>query len=379
MITKYEIHLECQCIVQGNKFCKCLKQEMTKSAITQGEFVAQRHIQPRINKMCTLMLFTNLAEPEWISINCHKKIIGDILCMVPRNVATSTNISQQVDLVMFKNQCHLINGKCYHFSWGFQNDISGYQSPINAKSTLIDMEHIVTAINGEFPPFLSFNTLISYCKITNKWKFQKVTELHIGLHIFLLSGQSYIKYRNVFECEKDIFISYVFVCDGKKDCPGDVAFDEMACTCKKNESLSNKCKYIDRKDGIKTCSLFYLAMKDGKWLLYTLVNTSNLKITDPKFNFTNSLITVEPIVLQSVLNLRCKEYGLLSCKHGHSNCYNLAEVCNYRLDENNLLTPCMSGEHIENFREMQCSMKFKCEGFYCIPWSYICDGKWDCP
>ena len=24
-------------------------------------------------------------------------------------------------------------------------------------------------------------------------------------------------------------------------------------------------------------------------------------------------------------------------------------------------------------------MKFKCPGYYCIPWSYVCDGKWDCP
>ena len=24
-------------------------------------------------------------------------------------------------------------------------------------------------------------------------------------------------------------------------------------------------------------------------------------------------------------------------------------------------------------------MKFKCPDFYCIPWSYVCDGKWDCP
>ena len=24
-------------------------------------------------------------------------------------------------------------------------------------------------------------------------------------------------------------------------------------------------------------------------------------------------------------------------------------------------------------------MKFKCPEFYCIPWSYVCDGKWDCP
>ena len=24
-------------------------------------------------------------------------------------------------------------------------------------------------------------------------------------------------------------------------------------------------------------------------------------------------------------------------------------------------------------------MMYKCPGYYCIPWNYICDGKWDCP
>ena len=233
-ITNYETNLNCDCRTQRKKFCRCPKKDMNKSAITQVKFLAQKYIQPQINKMCALMLLTNLAEPEWISINCHQKIIGDILCMLPDNMIILTNISHQVDLVVFEHLCHLINGKCYLLSMGFQNDTLGYQSPINVTSTLIDMEHLIRAINGEFPPFHSFNSLISYCKITSKWKFQKATGLHTAPHVLLISGQSYIKYRNIFECGKDIFISYVFVCDGKKDCPGDVAFDEMACTCKKN-------------------------------------------------------------------------------------------------------------------------------------------------
>ncbi len=32
-------------------------------------------------------------------------------------------------------------------------------------------------------------------------------------------------------------------------------------------------------------------------------------------------------------------------------------------------------ESCENF---DCN-KFKCPGYYCLPWSYVCDGKWDCP
>ena len=54
-------------------------------------------------------------------------------------------------------------------------------------------------------------------------------------------------------------------------------------------------------------------------------------------------------------------------------------MCIYRLNRNNLLTPCRNGKHVANCRLIQCNMKFKCPDFYCIPWSYVCDGKWDCP
>ena len=27
----------------------------------------------------------------------------------------------------------------------------------------------------------------------------------------------------------------------------------------------------------------------------------------------------------------------------------------------------------------ECNLNFKCQRYYCIPWSYLCDGKWDCP
>ncbi len=30
-------------------------------------------------------------------------------------------------------------------------------------------------------------------------------------------------------------------------------------------------------------------------------------------------------------------------------------------------------------RRFECSRLFKCPNFYCIPWEYVCDGKWDCP
>ena len=34
---------------------------------------------------------------------------------------------------------------------------------------------------------------------------------------------------------------------------------------------------------------------------------------------------------------------------------------------------------MEDCEHFECNMKFKCPKSYCIPWAYVCDGKWDCP
>ena len=117
------------------------------------------HTQSQIKKRCTLMLLTNLAEPEWVPIKCGQRIIGDIMCMVPRNVNTNVNISLNGDLVIFEKQCIFITGTCYLFSWGSLNgrSVSGHAKLSKvSKFTHVAMEYLVTATNAEFPPFYFF-------------------------------------------------------------------------------------------------------------------------------------------------------------------------------------------------------------------------------
>ena len=35
--------------------------------------------------------------------------------------------------------------------------------------------------------------------------------------------------------------------------------------------------------------------------------------------------------------------------------------------------------HLQECEHFECNLNFKCQRYYCIPWSYLCDGKWDCP
>ena len=75
----------------------------------------------------------------------------------------------------------------------------------------------------------------------------------------------------------------------------------------------------------------------------------------------------------------CASKGPLSCTNQHIKCHEISEICNYLLDKQGYVIPCKGGEHLQNCKEVECNMKFKCPNYYCVPWFYVCDGKWDCP
>ena len=43
------------------------------------------------------------------------------------------------------------------------------------------------------------------------------------------------------------------------------------------------------------------------------------------------------------------------------------------------MIPCPNGRHLQYCKIFSCDILFKCLDNYCITWSYVCDGKWDCP
>ena len=406
-LAKYKIYFMNRCAKRNDeerlyfefllKLCPWVKTGVHNDVTNEYIYAQKKYVKPHIRKQCTIMLLTNLAEPEWISIDCNQKITGDIMCMVPRHVNVNTNISLEEKSVIYKNPCISITGKCYLFYWGYLNEslVSRHTRLNISKSTLIAMEYLVKATDTEFPPFHSFLYLMMYCKISRKWISHNFAESNKGLSIFWISGYKNIEFGNVFKCGQGILIAYAYVCDGKKDCPGDIAFDEIDCICNTNFSLSKKCKFIMSKERIKSCSLFYLTLKDGTCLVYGLAKINSP--TTQAFTCKNDkvitlMVTNDHIsdcspsgdgekhkTLDYNSNIICQRNGQLPCKGGHMECYNITEMCIYRLDKNNALIPCKTGEHVSSCKMIQCNMKFKCPGYYCIPWSYVCDGKWDCP
>ena len=75
----------------------------------------------------------------------------------------------------------------------------------------------------------------------------------------------------------------------------------------------------------------------------------------------------------------CAKRDQFPCKIGHPRCFNIYDICKYRLNDMSHLIPCRSGEHLENCNDFECNMMFKCPSSYCIPWGYVCNSEWNCP
>ena len=90
----------------------------------------------------------------------------------------------------------------------------------------------------------------------------------------------------------------------------------------------------------------------------------------------------EPVLMSLLIHdisSFCTEPQMIPCKEGHSRCYWLRDICIYKLNRLNHLNPCRTGGHLQNCKKFECNAMFKCIDSYCVSWSYVCDGKWDCP
>ena len=61
--------------------------------------------------------------------------------------------------------------------------------------------------------------------------------------------------------------------------------------------------------------------------------------------------------------------------------YSIKQECIYELNDDGDLETCRNGKHFEQCEGFNCENvgKYKCPTYYCIPMSYVCDGKVDCP
>ena len=192
--------------------------------------------------------------------------------------------------------------------------------------------------------------------------------------------------HNIFKCKGDTYISVINVCDGTADCPT-IGDDEQNCTCKTNGLAINNNIYCSQICHPSNCSCppMYIQNLSGGCKIFGEISTNHtfrriqLKIQSNKdMEFLTNLLLYTNYSLLQNENYQCPT-GMRNCYSGLKECYSPYKLCQYSLNiPSGTLSVCINGRHLENCETFICPSTFKCPNSYCIPYGYLCNGKWDC-
>ena len=387
-------------------------------------------------KTCFLMLLSNLAEPDWISVSCKRNILHVIICEASNNANNTFNEENLEDKISY---CSLIytkfRNKCISFKWLCKISLKKLQcrneNVISVPTITAIIQSILGAVSlNEYPLF----HFCSKSKQISRYKYerylnifqQSVTKVkenrQEGFYTYIENKNTTFTSRRLFQWGNEFYILHSQVCNGKTECHGEE--DEKFCICDKDQNFSKNifCNVSPIIYKQRLCSPLYYITVQGSChqvnrLSFYLKNSkpesgknnslSLKKFTENEFLFqdNNNFIcndgTIldlslvddleadcgpegedEPILLSILVNrtsYSCTKKYELPCRQDHSKCYSLQDICTYKLNRFHHITPCRNGEHIQNCTSAVCNMRFKCELAYCIPWNYVCNGRWDCP
>ena len=253
---------------------------------------------------------------------------------------------------------------------------------------LFVLQTIFGAGDSPIPPFLSFDShqIITCSMCSSSFNCNSANFSKDDIQVLSIIAQRVEKHfvgGNLFHCYGGVYISSYYICDGKIDCIVGYS-DEEGCTCKKASSSSSRCKYLVMGAGKMSCSFFNITSKKNECLMHNSSVQYNLKTNEKKRLILNNKVVDPGLITAKHERIRspkqqCKKHGLLSCRYRHTRCYSISEICSYKISKQGILFPCPAGDHIQSCRDFQCNLMFKCPGYYCIPWSYVCDSQWDCP
>ncbi len=142
---------------------------------------------------------------------------------------------------------------------------------------------------------------------------------------------------NVFTCFEDHYISVKTLCNSKSDC------------------------YFGDEKFICVQQIFQLSLE--KWL---------------NFRFAHIIHISEEANLTKIVAGNTKKQTTLESY----NCSSKGAKCKYDIQDQNknmTLKYCNNGSNLVSCENYECGKMFKCLGYYCLPWKYVCDGYWDCP
>ena len=350
-----------------------------------------------------MMLLVNLAEPDWVQIDCYQKLLPNVLCYMKgaeKKRQLHINVTDEDKRRACSRTQILMNNLCFSFLWydgmgknSMEQLCKKHNEILYNLQNITLFQYLFDAVSVEFAPFLSQHSSEDYL---HKFTYKRFANTYVyrheeilsrkttGLHLCSSEKKLISLGDNIFHCKYGSSVSHIFICNGVVDCPFDNS-DEMQ-NCHLFSNARNKLKTFS------SCgTLFYMTV-DKLCVPYFLKENVKLpydQITNFSYDLMNDLVSdtgpegqdeLQLITILTSSNMTsCTLPYELPCVQGHSKCYSISDICKYTLNDDSHLMPCRNGNHLQNCRGFQCNSMFKCTNSYCIHWSYVNDGKWDCP
>ncbi len=312
---------------------------------------------------CAIMFMNNLARLEWMFICCKTPVVEDVFCLVRKRFNISVWQLQE-----FLHGCDTDSIKynkslCVSAMWQNVNKASVIRTGSHQSDHFFELLFNCTNTKT-YPPYLDYSIKKnSYftkffgapehtvMNINSENKFALVAHSKQLLNLHEINAGYMIK------CKNNSFISITVDCDHSFN----------------TSQTVNKCPKMHFLSKSATCMKFIFSDQDKVW--FSTKRTSQTSSLE-----TGRLVSGDARISTTASNEgACEENGLLQCARDNQVCYAISKICSYILDQNDNICPCKGAEHMQNCGKFECNAMFKCPGYYCIPFRYICNGKWDCP
>ncbi len=397
-----------------------------------------KRLMPNLYRKCTILLVSNLAEPQWVSVSCTQSLLPNVVCslrapgerffpgklynMCPYPmVSTIWEVNRKPLCLIFVwfvlQEKHVKRKKLKDIcTAGFPSQIKKFKPVFTEISefqhdvirliypTNVNSFKFYAMSNRQIQPYELKRTSYEWFHRNNYGQLFNLEKKDFGRNetnqifpcfsfpiVNITSTKHLMQIVSLEEQDKneEHFVSKKFICE--KEFRDEIwrfsymyGSKTLQCNCSKMYQYS-ALFYMSRQN---VCESHIQHKTNQTHLPESLFVCQNGKNIDHKLQ--NDLVSdceedEDELIYTSILRKEilsshtCQDPNYLPCEPGHPKCYHIRNICVYRLDELGHLFPCRTGSHLQDCYYFIRKSKgyFKCAEYY-IPWSYVLDGKWDC-
>ncbi len=412
--VSFQVHQYNQHTITDNNTVNCLQYSCV------GELSSGLPVLPLHH--CTLMVLYNLAKPDWVSVPCDKNFLSHQVCFEDKMKNGSVKHGEEQNYFnRCKENAHILRQNfCFTFTWSNKTGqiCKPFQVATLISTTEAYLNKIMQAVSltQNFPTILLEDQTnnfvgVNFYKLYSKL-YQRIQSWmgSTGFFLCCYPSREVIIGTNLMKCTNGGYFSVVSICDGIVDCANDES-DEELCHCHTHcTGMTSIFPQIVHAEGKhKKCTNLYRMTMKGVCTKYdgnnfetrkchshsqifnastAVPNTCN-KGSHGETLLINDLIMDclpqgddEPLLLSLIRHQtyeHCVSLDMIPCMEGHPKCYFVKDICVFRINHIGHLLPCRNGGHLQNCQTAECDVFFKCVDAYCVPWSFVCNGHWDCP